>query len=427
MNKLAVPDSSSIVRQQISNGLVVLVHENHSNPSVVLSGYLRGGAVLETPAQSGLASFTASMLRRGTATRSFADINESLEAVGASLSVGSGRHITDFGGKCLSEDLPLLLDIMTDVLTHPVFPEEHLEKVRGQVLTGLQERDNDTRSMASLTFHQLLFGADHPYGRSPVGERETVIGITQPDLIDFYQRHYGPAAGALVVVGDVQAAAVLAQIEQLLGGWQHAPVTANLPPVAAVNASVQRRVAIPGKTQSDIVLGWLGPQRSDPAYYAVSLANTILGRFGMMGRLGENVREKQGLAYYAYSAAESGEGPGAWMAIAGVNPANVERAIASMLEEIVRLVEEPISSEEMADSQAFMTGIVPLRLETNQGVADTLSDMEHFNLGLDFLKHYPAFINGLTADQLQAAAQRFLHPDRYALAVAGPPETPAEN
>ena len=412
MNKLAVPDSTSIVRQQISNGLVVLVHENHTNPSLVLSGYLRGGSLLETPAQSGLASFTASMLRRGTINRSFADINESLEAVGASFGVGSGRHITDFGGKCLSEDLPLLLDIMTDVLTNPIFPEEHVDKVRGQVLTGLQERDNDTRSMASLTFHQLLYGADHPYGRSLAGERETVTGITRLDMVDFYRRTYGPVGGVLVVVGDVQTDQLLAQLEQLLGGWHHPPVTASLPPVTA---------PIAGKTQTDIVLGWLGPQRDDPDYYAVSLANTILGRFGMMGRLGENVREKQGLAYYAYSAVESGEGPGAWMAAAGVNPANVERTISSVLEEIVRLRDEPIPQEELADSQAFMTGIVPLRLETNQGVADTISDMEHFNLGLDFLKHYPTFINQLTAAQLQAAVRRFLDPAQYALAIAGPP------
>ena len=202
MNKLAVPDSTSITRQRLSNGLIVLVHENHTNPSVVVSGYLRGGSLLETPAQSGLASFTASMLRRGTANRSFAEINETLEAVGASFGVGSGRHITDFNGKCLREDLPLLLDIMTDILRHPTFPEEHVEKVRGQILTGLQERDNDTRSMASLTFRQLLYGADHPYGRSLSGERETVLGLTRQNMLDFYHRTYSPADGALVIVGD---------------------------------------------------------------------------------------------------------------------------------------------------------------------------------------------------------------------------------
>ncbi|WP_423225612.1 M16 family metallopeptidase [Candidatus Amarolinea aalborgensis] len=421
MNKLAVPDSTSITRQRLSNGLIVLVHENHTNPSVVVSGYLRGGSLLETPAQSGLASFTASMLRRGTANRSFADINETLEAVGASFGVGSGRHITDFNGKCLREDLPLLLDIMTDILRHPTFPEEHVEKVRGQILTGLQERDNDTRSMASLTFRQLLYGADHPYGRSLSGERETVLGLTRQNMLDFYHRTYSPADGALVIVGDVQTDSLLAQLEQLLGNWERPTVSAALPPVAAPNGIVERRVAIAGKTQTDIVLGWLGPERNDPDYYAAALANTILGRFGMMGRLGENVREKQGLAYYAYSAVESGEGPGSWMAVAGVNPANVERTISSVLEEIVRLRDELIPEDELADSQAFMTGILPLRLETNQGVADTISDMERFNLGLDFLDHYPTFIKELTAAQLQAAVHRFLDPANYALGIAGPP------
>jgi len=421
MNKLAVPDSTSITRRRLSNGLIVLVHENHTNPSVVVSGYLRGGSLLETAAQSGLASFTASMLRRGTAHRSFADINETLEAVGASFGVGSGRHITDFNGKCLREDLPLLLEMMTDILRHPIFPEEHVEKVRGQILTGLQERDNDTRSMASLAFRQLLYGADHPYGRSLAGERETVTGLTRQDMLDFYHRTYSPADGALVVVGDVQTDSLLAQLEPLLGDWERPTVSAALPPVAAPNGIVQRSVAIAGKTQTDIVLGWLGPERNDPDYYAVALANTILGRFGMMGRLGENVREKQGLAYYAYSAVESGEGPGSWMAVAGVNPENVERTISSVLEEIVRLRDELIPEDELADSQAFMTGILPLRLETNQGVADTISDMERFNLGLDFLKHYPTFIKQLTAAQLQAAVRRFLDPASYALGIAGPP------
>ncbi len=421
MNKLAVPDSTSITRQRLSNGLTVLVHENHTNPSLVISGYVRGGSLLETAAQSGLANFTASMLRRGTVNRSFADINETLEAVGASFGISSGRHITEFGGKCLREDLPLLLDIMTDVLRHPVFPEEHVDKVRGQILTGLQERDNDTRSMASLTFRQLLYGADHPYGRSLSGERETVTGLTRQDMVDFYQRTYGPAGGALVIVGDVQTEQLLAQLESLLGDWASPAVNAGLPPLAAPTGIVQRSVAIAGKTQTDIVLGWLGPERSDPDYYAVALTNTILGRFGMMGRLGDNVREKQGLAYYAYSAVEAGEGPGAWMAVAGVNPATVERTISSVLEEIVRLREELIPADEMADSQAFMTGILPLRLETNEGVADTLADMERFNLGLDFLKHYPARIHELTAAQLQAAVHRFLDPANYALGIAGPP------
>lgn len=421
MSERSVPDAAAIVRQKLGNGLAVLIYENHASPSLVVNGYLRGGSMLETPAQSGLASFAATMMRRGAGQRSFAQINEDLEAVGASFGVSGGCHVTNFGGKCLSEDAPLLFEVMADILRSPSFPAAQVEKVRGQTLTSLQERDNDTRSMASLTFERLLYGPEHPYGRSLSGERETVSALTRDDLANFYRSVYGPRQGAIVIVGDVQAAAVLQRIEALLGDWDHPPVTATLPPAAPLASVARSEVVIGGKTQSDVVLGWLGPSRSDPDYYAAALTNTILGRFGMMGRLGENVRERQGLAYYAYSAIETGEGPGSWMVIAGVNPANVGRTIASALVETTRLLEELISDEEVADSKAFMTGILPLRLETNQGVAETIADMERFDLGLDFLKQYPDLINQLTAPQLQAAAQRFIDPARYALGIAGPP------
>lgn len=420
----SVPNASNVTRHTLANGLVILVRENHSSPSVVVSGYLRCGALHERPAQAGLAAFVASMLRRGTASRTFAEINETLEAVGAAIGLGAGRHITDFGGKSLTEDLDLMLAVLADVLRQPVFPAEHIEKVRGQILTGLQERDNDTRSMASLAFRAALYGSDHPYGRSLAGEKETIQPLQRDDLLAFYQQHYGPAGGVIVLVGDVQTARVIARIEELLGDWA-APAAATpgaLPPAPAHTTIARQTLPIAGKTQSDIVLGWVGPTRQSPHYYPAAVGNTILGRFGMMGRLGENVREKQGLAYYAYSALDAGEGPGPWMAIAGVSPGAVERTIESIVHEIERLRDEPVTEEELTDSQAFMTGIVPLRLETNQGVADTLLDIERFELGLDYLDRYPDLIDQVTADQIRAAAEQFLLPNAYVVGISGPPD-----
>jgi zinc protease len=419
-----VPDASNVARRVLPNGLVILVRENHSSPSVVVSGYLRCGALHETPAQAGLAGFTASMLRRGTASRTFAEINETLEAVGASAGIGGGRHITDFGGKSLTEDLDLMLEILADILRQPVFPEEHIEKVRGQILTGLQERDNDTRSMASLAFRGTLYGPDHPYGRSLSGEKETILPLQRADLLSYYQQYYGPAGGAIVLVGDVQTERAMARVEELFGNWTHPPTATvgGLPPVPTHAAIERQTLPIPGKTQTDIVLGCVGPTRQSPHYFPAAVGNTILGRFGMMGRLGENVREKQGLAYYAYSALEAGEGPGPWMAVAGVSPVTVERTIDSIVHEIERLCTELVTAEELTDSQAFMTGIVPLRLETNQGVADTLSDIEQYGLGLDYLNRYPDLINQVTAEQIRDAAQQFLLPDAYVVGISGPPD-----
>ena len=164
------------------------------------------------------------------------------------------------------------------------------------------------------------------------------------------------------------------------------------------------------KVQSDVVVGGLGPARSHPDYYAVRVANCILGQFGMMGRLGERVREELGLAYYCYSAMLAEEQAGTWLAAAGVAPANVEATVASVLAEFERLGSQPVTDQELADTQAYLTGIVPLALETNQGVAGTLFNMELYGLGLDYLARYPALITSVTADEVQRVAAAYLQP-----------------
>ena len=140
----------------------------------------------------------------------------------------------------------------------------------------------------------------------------------------------------------------------------------------------------------------------------------------MMGRLGANVREQQGMAYYAASRLSADHEPGTWVAYAGVNPANVERATGAVLDEIKRLCDEPVPAAELEDSKHYLTGSMPLRLETNDGVASQLIDIEWLQLGLDYLARFPGIINNLTAEQVQAAAQRYLDPNAYVLAVAGP-------
>jgi zinc protease len=150
------------------------------------------------------------------------------------------------------------------------------------------------------------------------------------------------------------------------------------------------------------------------------LTNTILGVFGMMGRLGDNVRDRQGLAYYVYSRLEAGPGAGPWLAVAGVDPDHVERAVDGILEEVRRLRDEPLPADELADSQAFLTGSLPLQLETKEGIAGILLDMERYGLGLDYLQHYGGLVEAVTVEDVQEMACRYLDPEIYALAIAGP-------
>ncbi|MEJ2749285.1 MAG: pitrilysin family protein, partial [Anaerolineae bacterium] len=174
------PGPESIHRHELPNGITVLVYENFASQSVIVEGLIRAGALAETPETAGLASFTAALLMRGTQQRSFSQIYEELEAVGADLGFSSGRHTTGFAAQSLVEDLDLVLNLTAQSLRQPTFPAQQVEQVRGQILTGLAMRADSTQRMASLKFYELLYDG-HPYGRSTSGYPETVINISRED------------------------------------------------------------------------------------------------------------------------------------------------------------------------------------------------------------------------------------------------------
>ncbi len=419
---MSIPGPNDITRRELPNGIVALVRENHNSPSVIVNGYLQVGACDERPEQAGLGAFTAAALMRGAASRTFEQIYQELESVGASVGVSGGTHTSNFGAKSLVEDLPLALDTLAEVLRHPTFPPAEIEKLRGEILTDLEERAHDTGRMAGLTFYELAYPAGHPYARSLAGYTETIGPLTRDDLAEFHAGGYGPQGMVIAIVGAIQADDALAQIESAFGDWDgHTYDRTPLPDVPRLTERCERTVPIPGKMQTDLILGYPGPARTAPDFLDAAVCNTILGVFGLMGRLGEKVRDEQGLAYYSFSRVDGGPGPGPWRVIAGVNPANVERAIASIRAEIARTCDEPVKASELADTQAFITGSLPLQLETNDGVARAILNMERYDLGFDYLQRYAELINAITVEQVQAVAQRWLDPDAYALAIAGPP------
>lgn len=415
------PGPETITRRELSNGLVVLVRENFTSPAVVINGDFRVGALWETREKAGLAGFTASALMRGNGRLNFAEIYEQVEAVGASLSFGGGTHTTGLHGKSLAEDLSLLLEIAADSARRPTFPEEQVERLRGELLTRLQMSADDTRARANEAFYELAY-PNHPYAIDEDGYPDTVAAITRDEIVAFHQKHYGPRGMLLTIVGAVRAADAVALAEKYFGDWTNAaqPAEPPLPPVARPAQMVQRRVTMPEKIQSDILLGVPGPARAHPQFLAARVANNILGVFGMGGRIGEYVREKGGMAYYAGASLNGGLGPGAWYAYAGVNPKNVDRAVELTVREIQKFLARKVTAQELADTQANFIGRMPLSLETNEGVAGSISTIELHGLGLDYLQRYPALIQAITRDDVLAVAREFLSAERYALAVAGP-------
>lgn len=420
-NNSALPGPNDIHREILPNGITVLTRSNFNSPSVVVSGYFEAGALFDPDEKLGLADFVTSALMRGTRKRTFDKIYDELESVGASLGFSSGVHKSGFNARSLSEDLPLLLTLLSESLIQPAFPKAEMEKLRAQLLTGLSIRAQDTSDMASMVFDEILF-KDHPYSRPEDGHSETVKKITRDDLVKFHREHFGPRAMVIAIVGAVKAEEAVRQVKRALGGWQvkGQKETRELPSLKLLKKTVSKHHGIAGKSQSDLVIGTNGPKRRDPEFMSATLGNNILGQFGMMGRIGDMVREKSGLAYYAYSSLSAGIGPGSWEVSAGVNPQNVTKASDLILTELKRFIQDGVTVDELADSKANFIGRLPLSLESNGGVANALLNIERHDLGLDYYHRYADLVNEVTREDVLNTARMFINPDKLAMAVAGP-------
>jgi zinc protease len=417
----SLPGPQDIFRGKLPNGITVLARSNFNSPSISMSGYLPAGALFETDEKLGLADFVASSLMRGTQTHTFDSIYNELESVGASMGFDSGVHNTSFGGRSLAEDLPLLLSLLSESLRAPIFPAQEVEKLRSQLLTGLNIRAQDTSDMAAMKFDQLLYEG-HPYSRPGDGFTETIQSITRDDLEEFHRLHFGPKGMVISIVGAIDPKKAFDAVGRVLGDWQvegqvEAPV---LPELKPIQETVKSHHHLAGKSQSDIIMGVVGPRRKDGDYFAASLGNSVLGQFGMMGRIGDVVREKSGLAYYASSNLSAGVGPGSWEVSAGVNPKNVKKTIDLITKELKRFIKDGVTKEELADSQANYVGRLPLSFESNGGVAASLINIERYDLGLDYYQRYEGIIRAVTRADVLDVARKYIDPDALVIATSGP-------
>jgi zinc protease len=275
----SLPGPDNITRAELENRITVLVYENYAAQSVVMTGTFVAGSIFEDPAKSGLAAMTAAGLMRGTHTRDFDTIHAGLENIGANLSVSGGVNRASFYGKSLAEDLSTLVDSLSDVLRNPTFPVEQVERLRGEILTSLQIRQQDTRYRSSRAFRENLYPNTHPYHHSSQGTLESIPEVQIADMEAFHRRHYGPADMIVVIVGAVNAQEAVNIVRERLGDWRNADQSSSLPIPDLPPVEETRRVSIgiPGKAQSDIVLGVLGPSRNADDFRAASLANSVLG------------------------------------------------------------------------------------------------------------------------------------------------------
>ncbi len=406
----------------LDNGIWMLGHHDPTSDAAVIDMRVAAGSISDGDVP-GLASFTGRMLSRGTANQTFAELNEELDSLGAAISVGAGREHVDITGKCLKEDASRLIELMSDIVLRPTFPEEEIERVRAQSLNGLKQALNDTRSVASQDLRELVYPEGHPYRHRTMGTEATLNAMSREDLVRFHQTHFRPDQTIVAVAGGLEVEHAWGLIQRAFGDWTVSgePIVIEVANVEPPETVIRRESTIPGKTQADIAIGIPAVSRSNPDYDALRVANLILGRLGLMGRLGASVRERQGMAYYASSSMAAGLGRGMWTASAGVDPANIDRAVASILEEVDKMCREPVTDEELADAKSYLIGSLPLSMESSDSIADSALDIAFYHLGLDYVDRLPDRIRALTKEDLRRAAERYLMTGRVAIAIAGPP------
>ena len=408
-------------RTRLHNGATVTVKESRVTPAVVIHATIAAGSIFDPAGHDGIAHFVSRTIDRGTTSLSADVIADELDRRAVSLNITVNRHVAALTCTCLEEDLDDVLTIVADVLANPVFPATDVETRRSEIVTLIRQDEDSPAAMANEGLMALLYGAEHPYGRRPRGSLETVASISREDLSAFHSRHYRPAALSLVLVGQLEPQRATAAAARALAGWVPAPVPPPVfPPIA--DAAVRQRRVIPmmNKAQTDIAYGFRSIRRDDPAYYANWLMNNILGQYSLGGRLGDSIRERQGMAYYVFSALDANVIPGPLTIRAGVSPANVERAVESIDAEVSRLAAEGPTARELEESRRYLIGSMPRNLETNLGIAQFLQTAEFFNLGLDYDLRMPALLEAVTLDDVHAAARAALDPSRAAVVVAGP-------
>jgi zinc protease len=409
-------------RAVLDNGAVVLAQANHSSPVVAINATFAAGSVNDPARLPGVAYLVRRTIDRGTEKWSGSEIAEMLDDRGVSLWISAARHSFSIACMCLSEDFEAILDVMAAVARTPVFPADEIDRRRLQAITSLREAQDDPSAVAIDLLHEDLYGAGHPYGRPVKGTIEGLEGAGRHDLVEFHARHLLPGRLRLAVAGDLPPQRAIDEAARVFGDWRGgaAPADLVLPPPRRGHRSL-RYHDMPGKVQTDIGYGFTAIRRLDPRYYAFWIMNNVLGQFGLGGRLADNIRERQGMAYYAYSTLEAMVGEGPLVVRAGVDPANIDRAIDAIDAEVRALGTLGPTVEEVEDSRASLIGSIPRTLETNEGIAEFLLHAELFGLGLDYDRRLAGLLQSVTLDQVREAAAEVLDPDRAAVTVAGPP------
>jgi zinc protease len=404
-------------REVLPNGIVLLVAERPAVPIVAVRAFMRAGASFEPPDRPGLANLTGALLTRGTAKRTGPEIDAAIEFVGGSLEAGAGRDGLSASLFVLKRDLGLGLDLLSEVVLSPTFPEAELKRKAAQIQAAIKRSEEDPGTVAARALGRLVF-ASHPYGRPVEGTIESVGKLTRDDVVAFHREHVRPDSAIIAVVGDVTVAEARREVLARFGGWPR-PAAPPPPRPAEAGSTTPRTEAIAKNlTQTTIMLGRPAIRQVDPDYFPLAVASYVLGG-GSASRLYARVRDGGGLAYVVYAYVSPGR-YGATLALsAQTRTGEVPKVVDILRDELGRMTREPVDDEELRLAKDYLIGSFPLRLDTTSKVADFIVAIEEQGLGLDYADRYRAAIARVTAADVQRVAGRFFGADTFSRVVVG--------
>lgn len=403
----------------LPNGLRVVLLESHKVPTFTMQMVILTGGLADKADYRGLASFTAALLREGTSKRASKDIAEQMDALGATLGSNSGfasftSNVTTSG---LVENVDQTLDIFADVVRNPLFPQAEVDKYRARTLAQLQTNRSFPQFLAAEQFSRAMYG-DHPASLI-APPAESLKRLSTKDLAEFHSMYYRPNNAILAVVGDVTLKELMPKLQKAFGDWQKADVPViRIPEVPAPAAARIVLIDRPGSVQTVLQLGNLGIERTSPDYFKILLADRVLGG-GPAARLFLNLREDKGYTYGAYSSFGGSKFRGTWLSSSEVRTEVTEGAMKEFMYELKRMREEKVGAEELESAKRAIVGSFALSLEQPQALLQNIVTQKLYDLPADYWDTYPQKVAAITAEDVQAIAQKYIDLDHLQVIAVG--------
>ena len=403
----------------LANGLRVILLESHRVPTFTVQMVVLSGGLADPTDYHGLASFTAALLREGTATRKSKDIAEQMDTIGATLGSTAGLSsltstITTSG---LIENLDQALDVFADVIRNPKFPQEEVDKYKARQLQQLQFQRSIPQFLAQERFQRAIYG-DHPAGLV-VPPTESIKRITSADLAGFHSTYYRPNNAMLAIVGDVTLKEIMPKLERAFGDWQKSDVPATKIPAAPAPGAMRiQLINRPGSVQTVLQLGNLGIERTNPDYFAVLVMNQILGG-GPAARLFLNLREDKGYTYGAYSNFGGSKFRGTVTSSSEVRTDVTEGAMHEFMYELNRMRDEKVSATELENAKRALIGSFALSLEQPQALLQNIVVQKIYDMPADYWDVYPQKVTAITAEDVQRVAQKYIDMGHLQIVAVG--------